>query len=166
MSQAEDLPPCPPEYTQEEWAEYHRDPCGWCVKELRNPDPGIRCTAADILRGLAWDAVAAIPALVEGCGDPDRQVRAYCVHALIDIGNAVHRRVPAALPSLTTAVSVLTAALSDEYDEVRCLAVHALGAVGPAALSAAPKLREMLTTSDPEMCEAIAVTMERIGVAG
>ncbi len=162
MGEAEDLPPCPPEYTPEEWAEYHRDPCGWCIKELGNPDPGIRCSAADILRGLAWDAVAAIPALIEGCRDPNEQVRAYCVHALVDIGYAVHRRVPAALPSLAAAVPVLIAALDDESGDVRDTAVYALGAVGPAAAPAAATLRELLASADEEMREAITVALRRI----
>jgi hypothetical protein len=42
-------------------AEYHRDPCGWCVRELRNPDPEVRCNAGDILRGLAFDPVILKP---------------------------------------------------------------------------------------------------------
>ena len=165
MGKADDLPPCPPEYTPEEWAEYHRDPCGWCIKELRNPDPEVRCNAADILRGLAWDAVAAIPALIEGCRDPDEQVRAYCVHALVDIGHAVHRRVPAALPALAAAVPVLTASLADESAEVRCLAAHALGAVGAAAAPAAAKLRALLGDSDEELREAAASALKQIGAA-
>ena len=69
MENANDLPPRPTQYTSEKWAEYHRDPCGWCIKELNNPDPSVRCNAADILRGLTRDAEAAIPALRRG--DPD-----------------------------------------------------------------------------------------------
>jgi HEAT repeat protein len=154
MSKASDLPPCPPEYTPEEWAEYHRDPCGWCIKELRNPDSGVRCNAADILRGLAWDAVAAIPALIEGCRDKDEHVRGYCVHALVDISHAVNRRVPDAAPSLAAAVPVLTAALSDQSAEVRCLAAHALGAIGAASAPAISKLRELLKEPDEELRQA------------
>jgi HEAT repeat protein len=165
MTKPEDLPPCPPEYTPEEWAEYHRDPCGWCIKELRNPDADIRCNAADILRGLAWDAVGAIPALIEGCRDADKQVRAYCVHALVDIGHAVHRRVPAALPSLAAAVPALIAALCDDFGEVRSLAVHALGAVGQAAAPAAAQLQGLLATADEETREAVVRALKRIGVS-
>ena len=79
MTEANDLPPRPPQYTPEEWAEYHRDPCGWCIKELRNPDSEIRCNAADILRGLAWDAEPAIPALVAGFQDPDVMFRSTAI---------------------------------------------------------------------------------------
>lgn len=137
--------------TADDLAEYHRDPCGWCIKELRNPDPDVRCNAADILRGLAFDAVAAIPALAEALRDLDEQVRAYCAHALLDIGHAVHRRVPSALPTLTATIPVLVTALSDQYAEVRSLAAGALGVVGPAAASAVPKLRELLADPDAEV---------------
>jgi HEAT repeat protein len=162
MGDPRKIPPCPPEYTPAEWAEYHRDPCGWCIKELRNQDRGIRCSAADILRGLAWDAVPAIPALIEGCSDADMQVRAYCVHALVDIGYAVHRRVPAALPSLAAAVPALTGALADESAEVRCLAAHALGAIGPSAALAAAKLRALLADPNEEIREAAASALSRV----
>ena len=144
MSEADDL------------AEYHRDPCGWCIKELRHPDPGVRCNAADILRGLAFAAVTAIPALAEALGDPDDQVRAYCAHALLDIGHAVHRRVPSALPTLTAAVPALVAALADESAGVRSLAASALGAVGHAAVAAVPRLRELLSDTDAEVREYAA----------
>jgi HEAT repeat protein len=156
MGESEHLPPCPPEYTPEEWAEYHSDPCGWCISELRNPDPSIRCNAADILRGLAWDAVDAIPALIQGCQDSDEQVRAYCAHALVDIRDAVHRRVPAALPSLAMAVPTLITLLCDASISVRCLAVHALRTIGPTAASAAPALERLLDDPDTEVRECAA----------
>jgi HEAT repeat protein len=148
------LPPRPPGYTAEEWAEYHRDPCSWCIKELRNPDSSVRCNAADILRGLAWDAVPAIPALIEGCRDKNTQVRAYCIHALFDIADAVHRRVPEAVPSLSAAVPVLMDALAETNLDVRCLAVQALGAIGAAAAPATSKLKKLLKDKEEEVREA------------
>ena len=154
MSEADDL------------AEYHRDPCGWCIKELRHPDPGVRCNAADILRGLAFDAVAAIPALAEALGDPDEQVRAYCAHALLDIGHAVHRRVPSALPALTATLPALVTALSDVSAGVRSLAASALGAVGPSAAVAVPRLRELLGDPDAEVREYAARAMGAVGESG
>lgn len=146
-------------------AEYHRDPCGWCIKELRNPDPHVRCNAADILRGLAFGAVAAIPALAEGLADPDEQVRAYCAHAFVDIGYAVHRRVPSALPALAATVPALIVALADKSSEVRCLAANALGAVGTPAAPAAAKLRELLADPDAEVREYAEQALGAIGVS-
>jgi HEAT repeat protein len=155
MNDASDLPPRPPQYTPEEWAEYHHDPCGWCIKELRNPDPGVRCNAADILRGLARDAEAAIPALVAGFDDPDPAVRPYCVHALVDIGYAVKDRASVAVPALT-------ALLRDEDAEIRCLAAHALGAIGRAAAGSAGELRGRLSDPDEETREAAASALKAI----
>jgi HEAT repeat protein len=159
------LPPRPPGYTAEEWAEYHRDPCSWCIKELRNPDSTVRCNAADILRGLAWDAVPAIPALIEGCRDKNEQVRAYCIHALYDIADAVHRRVPDAIPSLSAAVPVLIDALSEKSLDVRCLAVHALGAIGAAAAPASAKLKKLLKDKEDEVREAAETALDSIASA-
>jgi HEAT repeat protein len=155
MNDTNDLPPRPPQYTPDEWAEYHRDPCGWCIKELRNPDPSVRCAAADTLRGLAWDAEAAIPALIVGFDDPDPTVRPYCVHALVDIGYAVKDRASAAVPALTTL-------LRDGDLEIRCLAAHALGAIGRAAASATGELRKRLSDPDEETREAAASALKAI----
>ena len=107
MSKAKTIPPCPPEYTPEEWAEYHRDPCAWCIKELHNPKADIRCNSADILRGLGRDAVSAVPALIEGCQDRDQQVRAYCAHALAEIAYIINKELPKAVPSLKPAYTFL-----------------------------------------------------------
>src|SRR5262249_16891432 len=116
----------------------------------------------DILRGLAWDAVSAIPALTEGCRDENEQVRAYCAHALVEIAEAVHARVPLALPMLAASVPVLTGALSDKSAEVRCLAVQALGAIGEAAIPAMPKILELLNEDDEELQTAIKFALKQI----
>jgi HEAT repeat protein len=153
MSESQELPPCPPEYTPEEWAEYHRDPCGWCIKELRHPDPSVRYNAADVLRGMAADAVLAIPALATGCADPDHQVRAQCVFALLDIAQNVGHEAAAAVPALI-------GALSDSVLEIRRLAVKALGRIEDSA--AIPPLRGLLTDPDAKMREAAAAALARI----
>jgi HEAT repeat protein len=162
MDDAENLPPCPPGYTPEEWASYNRDPCSWCIKELRNPDPEVRCNAADILRGLGWDAVDAIPALTEGCRDPDGQVRTYCAHALAEIGYDVHSRRPDALPVLNAAVPALTELLSDSSMDTRCCAIQALKQIGAAAKSAAPALRRLLNDPEAEVREASESALAKI----
>lgn len=156
------LPQRPPGYTAEEWAEYHRDPCSWCIKGLRNPDSSVRCNAADILRGLAWDAAPAIPALIEGCRDKNTQVRAYCIHALYEIAEAVHRRVPEAVPSLSAAVPVLIDALSEKDLDVRSLAIRALGAIGDAPAPATAKLKKLLKDKEEEVREAAESALHSI----
>jgi HEAT repeat protein len=78
---------------------------------------------------------------------------------LTDISHAVKRRVPDAVPSLATAVPVLTTALSDESNEVRCLAVYALGAIGTEAVPAAIVLRRMVQDPDDEVREATKIAL-------
>jgi HEAT repeat protein len=148
-------PDVPGGYTAEEWAEYRRDPCGWCIKELKNPDADVRFNAADILRGLAGDAEAAIPALIEGFRDKSKQVRAQCVFALVDIGWALKERARGAVPALADA-------LRDSDDEVRALAANALGAIGPAASSAIPHLRKAIKDSAEEVREAAKEALSRV----
>jgi HEAT repeat protein len=146
----------PPEgYTPEAWAEYQNDPVTFCIKELKNPDSDVRFNAADILRGLAGEAEAAIPALVEGFRDKDRQVRAQCVFALVDIGWALKERASGAVPALAEA-------LRDPDDEVRSLAANALGAIGPAASAAAPRLRKALKDSAEEVREAAKEALSKV----
>ena len=150
-------PDIPPEYTPEEWQSYQRDPCSWCIKELSNPDPNIRCNAADILRGLAQDAEAAIPALIEGFNDSDQSVRAYCIHAMVDIGYALMGRASSAVPALASL-------LHDKSAEIRTLAAHALGAIGPSAEAAAHELRHLHTDTDENVRGAAEAALAKIEI--
>jgi HEAT repeat protein len=148
-------PEVPEGYTAEEWAEYQADPCGWCIKELRNPDAEVRHNAADILRGLAADAEPAIPALVAGFQDPDEEVRTQCVFALVDIGYAVKERAAGA-------VSALAQALRDPNAEIRSLAAEALGAIGSAAKPAKAQLLKALKDRNAEVRESVAKALKLI----
>jgi HEAT repeat protein len=154
-SKEQSQPEVPVGYTAEEWAEYQRDPCGWCIKELKSPDADVRFNAADILRGLAGDAMAAIPALVEGFRDKNKQVRAQCVFALVDIGWALKERARGAVPALADA-------LRDPDAEVRALAANALGAIGPAASRAIPRLRKALKDPAEEVREAAEEALSKV----
>jgi hypothetical protein len=140
-----------------------RDPCEWGIRELNNPDPAVRCNAAEMLRGLAVEAVSALPALANGCGDSDDQVRLSCTQALVDIGNAVRNRMPSALPDLAAAVPPLVDALTDVSSEVRRLAAEALGVVGPSAAHAAPQLRRLLSDPDAEVRRSAARSLVSAG---
>jgi HEAT repeat protein len=148
-------PEIPEGYTPEEWAEYQADPCGWCIKELRNSDADVRFNAADILRGLAADAEPAIPALVAGLGDSDEQVRTQCVFALVDIGYAVKERAAGA-------VAALAQALRDPSAEIRSLAAEALAAIGPAASPAKAQLLKARKDRNAEVRESVEKALKVI----
>ena len=76
----------PDGYTKEEWEAYQNDPAAYCIKELANPDSSVRYNAVDILRGLAFDAVEAIPVLSKLIEkEPDIQVRAHAVFTLKEL---------------------------------------------------------------------------------
>jgi HEAT repeat protein len=148
-------PEVPEGYTPEEWAEYQADPCAWCIKELRNPDKDVRYNAADILRGLARDAEAAIPALVAGFRDRDQQVRTQCVFALVDIGYAVKERAASAVPALTKA-------LQDRNAEIRSLAAEALAAIGRASKPAKAQLLKARKDRNAEVRDSVEKALKVI----
>ncbi len=145
----------PEGYTAAEWAEYQADPCGWCIKELRNADADVRCNAADILRGLGADAEPALPALVAGFRDPDEQVRTQCVFALVDIGYAVKERAAGAVPALAKA-------LRDPNAEIRSLAAEALGAIGRAAAPAKAQLVKVRKDRNAAVRESVEKALKSI----
>ena len=71
-------------------------------------------------RGLVTLGAAAVPALVEACGDPSRHVRLLAAHALGYLND-------------DAAVAPLIAmAGGDDYDAARLMAVEALGRLGAA----------------------------------
>jgi HEAT repeat protein len=148
-------PEVPAGYTAEEWAEYQADPCGWCIKELRNPDAEVRYNAADILRGLAADAERAIPALVAGFRDPDKEVRTQCVFALVDIAYAVKERAAGAVPALVKS-------LQDKSAEIRSLAAEAVAAIGPAARPAKARLLKARKDRNAEVRKSVEKALKSI----
>lgn len=154
-SKQQSQPEVPEGYTAEDWAEYQRDPCGWCIKELKNPDADVRCNAADILRGLAADAEAAIPALIEGFCDPDEEVRTQCAFALVDVGYAVKGRAAGAVPALAQA-------LRDPNAEIRSLAAEALGAIGRAAKPAKAQLLKARKDRNAEVRASVEKALKSI----
>ena len=156
---ADDIDPVPPGYTREEWAEYQRDPAGYCARELSNPDASVRFNAADILRGLAAHAEPAIPALIRVIqGDPDPQVRRQAIFAFTDIGYSLGDRAISAVPVLLTA-------LVDQDQESRCLAAMALGDIGVATPEVAEVLRTAQSDGDAEVREAASQAFQALGRA-
>src|SRR5260370_31785977 len=78
------------------------------TESLKDPDPGVRYTAAFTLGTYCADAREAVPALAETLKDPDKNVRAGAAYALAEIG-------PDALP----AVPAPQEALNDPDPKVR-----------------------------------------------
>jgi HEAT repeat protein len=107
------------------------------IKELKDPDPKNRISAADELGHLAEvrleDAKAAIPALLKTLKDRDAGVRRAVIAAMEKIDPDPNDYVPA-----------LSELLKKERDlTVRLEAVKALGKIGPPAKSAVPTLKEL-----------------------
>lgn len=90
------------------------------LKALRDDDPGRRRRAADFWAAAAESLSQAVPALVEGLADRDRDVREGAVHAL---GN-LNRQTELLLPTLRAALR--RAALLGDDESLRSLAVKAL----------------------------------------
>jgi HEAT repeat protein len=150
----------PEGYTPEEWAEYQRDPVGFCIKELSNRNGDVRYNAVDILRGCAGDAKAAIPALCELLGkEKVTTIRAQCAWALQEICESVDAR------SAKIAVAPLTKALHDSNAEVRSISANALGAIGKPAISAKTELKKALKDRNAEVREAAERALAAIGAA-
>ena len=116
---------------EDQWPDYYADPVGHCVAAFNYGNEHERFNAADIFRGLAADASAAVPVIVNAMRcDNSANVRAQCAFALADIGAALKEQAkPAVLP-------LMEALTEDGNAEVRSLAATALGAIGPAAKEA------------------------------
>lgn len=145
------LPPKPDGYTDAEWADYNRDPCSWCIRELHNPSDDIRTNAADILRGLGADAQDAIPALVGCFTDSDDLFRGYCIHAVSDIAWAIRTKTGTTTPSLITAIPQIVRLLEDRCDDVVCSAIVAIEAIGTDANLALNRLIQISETGTDEL---------------
>jgi len=79
------------------------------------------------LKKIGPKAVKAVPALIEGSGDPDGEIRRVPATSLAGIG-----------PGASKAVPALVHLVSDIDTDVRWTACVALGAIGPKAAKAVP----------------------------
>ncbi len=109
------------------------------IAGLRDSDPAVRATAADVIRRVGDEALDAAPAL-RGClvDDAAPTVRAAAASALGALGAAADTEVHTGLVT----------ALADSSDDVRSAAADALVELGPATV---PALRSALTppSDDP-----------------
>ena len=145
------IPPIPDGYTEEEWRDYHSDPCRWCIRELFSLNDEVRTNAADILRGLGGDGLPAIPALAACFSDPNDMFRGYCIHAVSDIAWAAHSKTGITHASLINAIPSIVRLLDDQSEYVVCCAINAIEAIGPDAQSAASRLRQLAETGSTDV---------------
>jgi HEAT repeat protein len=99
------------------------------LKDLKDPDPFTRASAAHFLGTIGVDAAAiCLPALEDALNDEDEVVRVNVAEAILKIDS---RRKDRALP-------ILIKELESKDSLARRTSVIVLGSIGPAAESAVP----------------------------
>jgi HEAT repeat protein len=122
------------------------------IRNLSDPHPDNRWSAAFALASIGPAAAAAAPALIESLSDQDEKVRWYAAWALGEIG-----------PASVQAVPALIARLDDFDDDVRGYSARALGRVGPEAAAAMPALKMLLEDDNAAVREEAATAIALIG---
>ena len=134
------------------------------VKDLKDPNPGIRSRAGMLLAKKGPNATAAVPALARALTDQDLNVRFFAADALKAIGPGAEAAVPALIKALETfpgGTPALTGP-SRYYADARWIAADALGAIGIGAREAVPALTKTLRDPDPNVRSAAASALKLI----
>jgi HEAT repeat protein len=113
------------------WATHDKnDPCGHdiplskLVRQLRDPDPMVRCRAAHLIGHLGPEAKDAVPALIAALKDDKNSgLRYHAARALGDIGPAAKDALPA----------LVIASKEDKDPAVRFRAAEAIERIDPEA---------------------------------
>jgi HEAT repeat protein len=116
------------------------------LNALRGRDPVVQARASLLLGSIGRPAV---PVLIEGLKDEDKDVRTAAAAALISIG-----------PEARFAVGTLVRALKDEDYFVRWNSAVALGEIGDK--EAVPALMETLADENIDVRKAAADALEKI----
>lgn len=123
------------------------------LHQLRTGDSASQAEAAEVLAGLGEGAQAAIPALVQYCGDADERVRNWCVAALEEVG-----------PPARSQLADLTAMAQAADSDIAFWAVTLLGRAGTDAQDTIPVLLGRLQDHHvPTVQERAAWALGRIG---
>lgn len=124
------------------------------VGRLTDPDVEVRKLSALSLGKFGAGAKPAEPALTSAvCGDPDRFVRTYALHALA----TAHSEDPKSiLPLLTERLK------GDPEFEVRIAVAVEIGGFGPAAIDAVNALREAQRDPQLKVREAAAAALRQV----
>ena len=85
------------------------------IQDLKDRDPGVRYTAAEMLGGYGRKAESAVPALIEALKDKDKNVRMRAAYSLAEI-----------LPAAQAAIPALRESLKDKEQLVREAAAYSL----------------------------------------
>jgi HEAT repeat protein len=120
------------------------------TKMLRDSDAKVRALAANQIGKLGASAAEAIPELVRGMHDTDKEVRFRCAVALRHIG-----------PASTQA---LIGELSNKDAAVRSLAAYEIGDMFPWQMAARPALVNALRDTDEEVRINVLRALGRVGV--
>ena len=121
------------------------------IKNLTDPHPDNRWSAAFALASIGPAAEAAVPGLTGSLSDPDEKVRWYAAWAIGEIG-------PASAP----AVSKLIECLNDFDDDVRGYSARALGRIGGGAAGALQALNGLLSDDNAAVREEAAAAVALI----
>jgi HEAT repeat protein len=118
---------------------------------LKDPNPSVRSSAADVLGSMEAAAQSAVPALIPLLTDTNPQVRNWTADALGRIGASVQLAIPQ-----------LTLLLTDPDPSVVINAARALGNMGESA-KALPPLIALLSHSDPNIRNHAITTLGTMG---
>ncbi len=150
------------------------------VEGLKSDKPAIRTAAAKGLQSLHAPPEMVAPALVNVVNDPDPEVRANVVDAVVSLGESVVPRTSKALqnpklrgaaikvltklgPKAAAAVKPLIDAASDADPPFRTEINFALAAIGPAAAPATDALVKAISDEDKGVRESALYALREIG---
>ena len=132
---------------------------------LGSPDSRERIKAAMALSEAGPSAKDALPALTKALADRNLNVRYFAGSALRGLGPAAASAVPALMAMLKTFPGAVPELEGPPryFADTRSVAAEALGAIGPAAKAARPALAEALKDPSPDVREAAAEALKKVG---